>query len=110
MARCEDDDATRIAYFDRWNSIVGRAFVSPPKEPQPDTLLGRRNGEVTEYEEGRGVGFIRADDGGPTFFFRWSEITGDAHFKTITTGAHVDFEARLSGAGERFALDVVPVR
>jgi cold shock CspA family protein len=61
-----------------------------------------------DYDDGAGVGFIRADDGGPTYFFRWDAIRIDAHFKTLAVGARVAFDGYTSHAGERFALDVSP--
>jgi hypothetical protein len=41
-------------------------------------------GEVADYDEAVGVGFIRADDGGPTFFFRWDAIKTNAYGRGAT--------------------------
>ena len=106
----KDDALARDEYFNRWNQAVRSAFERPAANPPAAsaTVLGRLEGEVVEYDEGPGVGFIRADLGGPTFFFRWSEIRIDAFFKTLAAGTRVRFDARVSDAGERFALDVFP--
>jgi cold shock CspA family protein len=79
--------------------------MAPLKAP---AVVGRLAGEVVDYDERVGVGFIRADEGGPTYFFRWDEIQIEAFFKTLPVGARVMFDARVSEAGERFALHVSP--
>jgi cold shock CspA family protein len=108
----KDEAVARDRYFERWNETVRTAFERPAVEtpPAPATVVGRLDGEVAEYNETVGVGFIRADLGGPTYFFRWNGIDIDAHHKTLKAGERVRFDARVSAAGERFALDVSPDR
>jgi cold shock CspA family protein len=105
----KDDPAARIKYFARWRSTVRSAFRRPRRPAGPDSaVIGPVDGEVVDYEEKAGFGFIRPDTGGPTYFFRWNEIESDAYFKTVEVGARVRFEARVSHAGERYALRVLP--
>lgn len=99
----------REDYFERWRSTIRTAFQRPRRPAGPDlSVIGSLDGEVVEYDEKAGFGFIRPDAGGPTYFFRWDEIKMDAFFKTLQVGARVRFDARTDHAGERYALDVVP--
>ena len=104
----KDDPAARDRYFDRWTSRVREAFAQAARDVQPDAEVGRRRGQVVDYDRARGVGFVRVDEGDPTYFFRSDEIKIDAHFKTIDVGATVCFQGFVSAAGERYARDLIP--
>ena len=103
------DRTARTNYVEQWRSTVSAAFERPRQPPGPDSaVIGPSDGEVVDYDEKAGFGFIRADSGGPTYFFRWSEIQIDAFFKSVEIGARVHFDARIDHAGEHYALSVVP--
>src|SRR5689334_22783867 len=104
------DLQARDRYFERWRSTVAAAFTRPHRPAGPDSaVIGPLDGEVVDYDENAGFGFIRGDADAPTYLFRWSEIKIDAHFKTVQVGARVRFDARVDHAGQRYALGVVPL-
>jgi cold shock CspA family protein len=105
----KDDQAARDSYFERWRSTVAAAFKRPRRPAGPDSaVIGPLDGEVVDYDENAGFGFIRDDTDGPTYFFRWDEIKIDAYFKSVPVGTRVRFDARIDHAGQRYALSVVP--
>jgi cold shock CspA family protein len=104
-----DDAAARDRYYDRWNAAVRRAFDRPAVDAPPATVLGHLEGEVVQFDDASGVGFLRADEGGPTYFVRWDDVEIEAYFKSVRVGARVRFEAQVSAAGERSARHVPPI-
>ncbi|OQC50392.1 MAG: Cold shock protein 1 [Tenericutes bacterium ADurb.Bin024] len=58
-------------------------------------------GTIKQFNQERGYGFIRAEDG-TDVFFHYSSLVMDG-FKTITTGEKVEFTLEQSDRGPRAA-------
>ena len=64
-------------------------------------------GTVKWFNDAKGYGFIKPEDGGKDLFVHFSQISGNG-FKTLVEGAKVEFEAREGAKGPE-ATNVVPV-
>jgi len=64
-------------------------------------------GTVKWFNDAKGYGFIKPEDGGKDLFVHFSQISGTG-FKTLTEGTKVEFEAREGQKGPE-AANVVPV-
>lgn len=58
-------------------------------------------GRVVKWIDGRGFGFLRADEGGRDFFVHASAIVDDAPYKTLVEGEPVEFELKPAATGGR---------
>ncbi len=54
-------------------------------------MKNRVTGTVSWYNETRGFGYIKPDDGSPDVFVHFSHIIGDG-FRTLEEGQRVEFE------------------
>jgi cold shock CspA family protein len=59
-------------------------------------------GTVKWFDEKKGFGFIKQDDGGPDVFVHYSAIADDG-FKTLEEGVAVEFEVAMEPKGARAA-------
>jgi CspA family cold shock protein len=57
-----------------------------------------RRGVVKWFNDGKGYGFLTADDG-IDVFVHFSAIAGDAKYKKLTEGDEVEFEAHRAPKG-----------
>jgi CspA family cold shock protein len=58
-----------------------------------------RCGVVRRYDDSKGYGFIRPDDGGPDVFFHKRVVRGE-----VGTGQCVDFESEMGDKGPRATM------
>jgi CspA family cold shock protein len=66
-----------------------------------------QQGTVKFFNDDKGYGFIKPDDGGSDLFVHYTGIRGDGH-RSLADGAHVEFDTRPGKKG-REAFDVAPV-
>lgn len=66
-----------------------------------------RTGTVKWFDEGKGFGFIKPQDGGVDVFVHHSVIQGNG-FKTLAEGQAVSFDSEKGPKGQQ-ATKVVPV-
>lgn len=59
-------------------------------------------GTVKWFDEKKGFGFIKQDDGGPDVFVHYSAIESNG-FKTLEEGTNVEFEVAMEPKGARAA-------
>ncbi|HEY3374156.1 MAG TPA: cold shock domain-containing protein [Candidatus Aquicultor sp.] len=57
-------------------------------------------GTVKWFDDSKGYGFIRQEDGGPDVFVHHTAINGHG-FKTLAEGASVEYEVRMEAKGAR---------
>ncbi|MBN1754608.1 cold-shock protein [bacterium] len=48
-------------------------------------------GKVKRFDEKKGYGFIKQDEGGPDIFVHYSDVTGEG-FRSLAPGDDVEFE------------------
>jgi cold shock protein len=72
----------------------------------------RLTGTVKWFNDDKGFGFIRPDDGSAELFVHFTTIRKDGHARrTLVEGAKVEYTPAPSEGGKGpAALDVVPVR
>ena len=69
-------------------------------------MASRIEGTVVSYNDDRGFGFIRPDDGDEAYFVRFTEIRMD-DFRTLAVGGRVRFEPSIdTNTGNRQAAEV----
>ena len=110
------------AYPDHWLvRFNADEDLTPSTGPLVTTLMDgaiafggvaqRLNGTVVSYNNDRGFGFIRPDDGGADYFIRWTEIVMDG-YRALSVGARVRFEpqggSRRSGRQAPLSALCVP--
>jgi cold shock protein len=66
----------------------------------------RLEGTVVSFNDDRGFGFIRPDDGGEDYFVRFTAMVMDG-YRSLPVGRRVRFEPFIEpGTGNRQALEV----
>lgn len=71
--------------------------------------MQRKTGTVKWFKDGKGYGFIVDDDGGPDVYVHYSDISGDAAFRSLTEGERVEFSLFASGVKGPKAVDVLRI-
>jgi cold shock CspA family protein len=86
--------------FNRQKQEAHREFTSAPPAgvASTETVVGpepgqRLTGIVYEKKEGRGFGFIRADNG-KEYYFHFTDLPMDWRFEEIQSGTRVNFEVK----------------
>lgn len=69
-------------------------------------MAERVQGRVKWFNEEKGFGFIERDDQGGDVFLHFSEIQGQAGFKTVNENDAVEFEVERGPKGPK-AVNVV---
>ncbi len=64
-------------------------------------------GTVKWFNDTKGYGFIKQDDGGEDLFAHFSEIKADG-FRSLTEGQKVDFEVTMGQKGKQ-ASNIKPI-
>jgi cold shock CspA family protein len=69
-------------------------------------LIGPASGVVAEFDEARGIGLVRSDDG-TEWFFHCTQIADGT--RTIAVGAAVSFDVRPGHLGRWEAAAIKPL-
>ena len=77
---------------------AGRFFlVSPPRQDADKGVMERFTGSVKWFNEAKGYGFIKRDDG-PDLFVHYTNIVGTG-FRTLKEDDKVEFEVNEGPKG-----------
>jgi CspA family cold shock protein len=71
--------------------------ISPTHSARNDTMA-TQTGTVKWFNESKGFGFIKPDDGGKDLFAHFKEIQGDG-FKTLNENQRVEYEVAQGPKG-----------